>query len=77
MIELDINTISMAAMLGEFIIIMVLLWHLGRESAAHERKARADEREAIVRLIQNTRRRSVGEETNEFRDVLIEKIKGR
>ena len=77
MIELDVVTLSMGVLIGEFIIILVLMWHLGRESAAHERKARADEREAIVRLIQNTRRRSVGEETNEFRNVLIEKIKGR
>lgn len=77
MIELDINTVSFAAMLGEFIIIMVLLWHLGRESAAHERKAKKDEREAIVRLIQSTRRGLKTDETNELRDALIDKVRAR
>lgn len=77
MIELDIDTISMAAMLGEFIIIMVLLWHLGRESVAHERVAKKDEREAIVRLIQSTRRGLKADETNELRDALIDKVRAR
>ena len=77
MIELDIDTISMAAMLGEFIIIMVLLWHLGRESIAHERKAKAEERESIVRLIQSTRRGLKADETNELRDALIDKVRAR
>lgn len=74
---MDITTLSLAVLAGEFIIILILLGHLGRESAAHERRHRADEREAIIKVIQNTRRRSVGEETNEFRDALIEKIKAR
>lgn len=77
MIELDIDTISMAAMLGEFIIIMVLLWHLGRESMAHERKAKADEREAIVRVIQSTRRGLKTGEANELRDALVDKVRAR
>lgn len=77
MIELDINTVSAAAMVGEFIIIMVLLWHLGRESMAHERRAKKDEREAIVRLIQSTRRGLKTDEANELRDALIEKIRSR
>ena len=77
MIELDIDTISMAAMLGEFIIIMVLLWHLGRESVAHERVTRKDERESIVRLIQSTRRGLKADETNELRDALIDKVRAR
>lgn len=74
---MDITTLSLAVLAGEFIIILILLGHLGRESAGHERKHRADEREAIIKVIQNTRRRSVGDETNEFRNVLIEKIRQR
>ena len=74
---MDITTLSLAVLAGEFIIILILLGHLGRESAGHERKHQADEREAIIKVIQNTRRRSVGDETNEFRNVLIEKIKQR
>lgn len=77
MIELNVTNLSIGVLVGEFIIILVLMWHLGRESAAHERKHRADEREAIIKVIQNTRRRSVGDETNEFRNVLIEKIRQR
>ena len=77
MIDLDIDTLSLAAMLGEFIIIMVLLWHLGRESIAHERVAKKDEREAIVRLIQSTRRGLKTEEANELRDALIDKVRAR
>lgn len=74
---MDITTLSLAVLAGEFIIILILLGHLGRESAAHERRHRADEREAIIKVIQNTRRRSVSDETNEFRNVLIDKIKAR
>lgn len=77
MIELDINIVSMAVMVGEFIIIMVLFWHLGRESMAHERVAKKDEREAIVRLIQSTRRGLKADETNELRDALIDKVRAR
>lgn len=77
MINLDIDTLSLAAMVGEFIIIMVLLWHLGRESMAHERVAKKDEREAIVRLIQSTRRGLKTDEANELRDALIEKVRAR
>lgn len=77
MIELTTTNLSIAVLAGMFVIIMVLFWHLGRESAAHSEKAKADEREAIIRLIQNTRRRSVGEEANEFRGVIVEKIKQR
>lgn len=74
---MDVTTVALAVLAGKFIIILILLGHLGRESAGHERKYRADEREAILKLVQNTRRRSVSEETNEFREVLVEKIKGR
>ena len=77
MIELNVTNLSIGVLVGEFIIILVLMWHLGRESAAHERKSKAEEREAIIKVVQNTRRRSVGDETNEFRNVLIEKIKQR
>ena len=77
MIELTTTNLSLAALLGMFIIIMVLFWHLGRESAAREEKAKADERDAIIRLIQNTRRHSVSTETNEFRSAIVEKLKRR
>lgn len=74
---MDITTLSLAVLTGEFIIILILLGHLGREAAGYEKKHKADEREAIIKLIQNTRRRSVGDETNEFREALVEKIKAR
>lgn len=74
---MDITTLSLAVLIGEFIIILILLGHLGRESAGYEKKHKAEEREAIIKLIQNTRRRSVKAETNEFREALIEKIKAR
>lgn len=77
MIELDIDTVSLLAMAGEFVIIVMLLWHLGRESVAHERVAKKDEREAIVRLIQSTRRGLKTDETNELRDALIDKVRAR
>jgi len=51
--------------------------HLGRESAAHERKNRADEREKIVRLIQSTRRGLRSDEANELRDALIDKVRAK
>lgn len=77
MVFMDTTTLSLAVLAGEFIIILILLGHLGRESAGYERKHRSDEREAIIKVIQNTRRRSVSDETNEFRNVLIEKIRQR
>jgi hypothetical protein len=77
MIELTTTNLSLAALGGMFIIIMVLFWHLGRESVAHAEKAKADEREAIVRLVQSTRRGLKTEETNQLRDALIEKIRSR
>ena len=77
MIELNVTNLSLGVLVGEFIIILMLLWHLGRESAAHERKAKKDEREAIVRLIQSTRRSLKTEETNELRDALIDKVRAR
>lgn len=77
MIELNVTNLSIGVLVGEFIIILVLMWHLGRESAAHERKAKADEREAIVRIIQSTRRGLRGDETNELRDALIDKIRAK
>lgn len=77
MIELTTTNLSIAALAGMFVIIMVLFWHLGRESAAHEKKAREEEREAIVRLVQSTRRGLKTDETNQLRDALIEKIRAR
>lgn len=77
MIELNVTTLSLGVLVGEFIIILVLMWHLGRESAAHERKAKADEREAIVRIIQSTRRGLKTDEANELRDALIDKVRAR
>lgn len=77
MIELNVTNLSLGVLVGEFIIILVLMWHLGRESAAHERKAKADEREAIVRVIQSTRRGLKGEDAIELRDALIDKIRAR
>jgi hypothetical protein len=74
---MDTIYLSLAVLAGEFIIILILLGKLGRESDKYEQKYKAEEREAIVKVIQNTRRRSVGEETNEFRDALIEKIRSR
>ena len=77
MIELNVTTLSIGVLVGEFIIILVLMWHLGRESMAHSAKAKADEREAIVRLIQSTRRGLKGEDAIELRDALIEKVRSR
>lgn len=77
MIELDVTTLSLGVLVGEFIIILVLLWHLGRESAAHERRAKAQEREAIVKLLQSTRRGIKTDEANELRDALIDKVRAR
>ena len=77
MIELDVITLSMIVLAGEFVIILVLMWHLGRESAAHSARAKAEEREAIVRLIQSTRRGLRGVDVVELRDALIEKIRSR
>lgn len=77
MIELNVTTLSIGVLVGEFIIILVLMWHLGRESLAHSAKAKADEREAIVRLVQSTRRGLKTEETNQLRDALIEKVRAR
>jgi len=77
MIELDVVTLSMGVLIGEFVIILILLGHLGRESAAHERRNRADEREKIVRLIQSTRRGLKSDEANELRDALIGKVRSR
>ena len=77
MIELNVINLTLGVLVGEFIIILVLMWHLGRESAAHEHKAKSEERESIVRLIQSTRRGLKTDETNELRDALIEKIRSR
>ena len=77
MIELDVVTLSMGVLVGEFIIILVLMWHLGRESIARENVAKAKEREAIVKLIQSTRRGIRTDEANELRDALIEKVRSR
>lgn len=77
MFELDVVTLSMLVLAGEFIIILVLFWHLGRESAAHEKKAKAEEREAIVKLVQSTRRGLKADEVNELRGALIDKIRAR
>jgi hypothetical protein len=77
MIELDVVTLSMGVLVGEFIIILILMGHLGRESAAHERKAKAEEREAIVKVIQSTRRGLRGDAVNELRDALIDKVRSR
>jgi len=56
---------------------LILFWHLGRESAAHSEKAKAEEREGIVRLVQSTRRGLKTDEANQLRDALIEKIRSR
>jgi len=77
MIELNVINLAVGVLVGEFIIILVLFWHLGRESAAHERKNRADEREKIVRLIQSTRRGLRSDEANELRDALIDKVRAK
>lgn len=77
MIELNVTTLSLGVLVGEFIIILVLMWHLGRESMAHERRAKAQEREAIVKLIQSTRRGLKTDEANELRDALIDKVRAR
>ena len=77
MIELDVVTLSMGVLVGEFIIILYLMWHLGRESTAYSSKAKADEREAIVKVIQSTRRGLRTDEANELRDALIDKVRAR
>lgn len=77
MIELDVVTLSMGVLVGEFIIILILMGHLGRESAAHERKNKAEEREAIVKVIQSTRRGLRTDEANELRGALIDKVRSR
>ena len=53
------------------------MWHLGRESEANSNVARAKEREAIVKIIQSTRRGLKGDDAIELRDVLIEKVRAR
>lgn len=77
MIELTVTNLTLGVLAGEFVIILVLFWHIGRESMGHSIKAKADEREAIVRLIQSTRRGIKGEESSELRDALIEKVRAR
>lgn len=78
MVELNVTTLSIGVLVGEFIIIMILMWHLGRESMAHERKARADEREAIVKVVQSTRRGlNKSPEVVELRDALVDKLRSR
>ena len=77
MIELTTTNLSLAALVGMFVIILILFWHLGRESAAHSEKAKAEEREGIVRLVQSTRRGLKTDEANQLRDALIEKIRSR
>ena len=77
MIELTVTNLTLGVLVGEFVIILVLFWHLGRESMGHSVKAKADEREAIVRLIQSTRRGLKGEDAIELRDALIEKVRSR
>ena len=77
MIELNVTNLSIGVLVGEFIIILVLMWHLGRESIARENVAKAKEREAIVKLIQSTRRGIRTDEANELRDALIEKVRSR
>jgi len=77
MIELDVVTLSMGVLVGEFIIILVLMWHLGRESIANSNRAKAEEREAIVKVIQSTRRGLRGDAVNELRDALIDKVRSR
>lgn len=67
----------MATIAGLFLVILILFWHLGRESAAYARKNRRDERELILQLIKNTRRRSSSDEVNEFRDVIVDKIQNK
>lgn len=74
---MDTTTLALAVLVGEFLIILILLWHLGREASGYEKKYRSDEREAIIKIIQSTRRRSVSAETNEFRDLLVDKLRGR
>jgi len=67
----------MATIAGLFLVILILFWHLGRESVAVARKHRRDERELILQLIKNTRRRSSSDDVNEFREVIVEKIQSR
>ena len=77
MIELTTTNLTLGVLVGLFLIILILFWHLGRESEAHSAKAKADEREAIVRLIQSTRRGLKGQDAIELRDALIEKVRAR
>ena len=77
MIELTVTNLTLGVLVGEFVIILVLFWHIGRESMGHSMKAKADEREAIVRLIQSTRRGLKSADSNELRDALIEKVRAR
>jgi hypothetical protein len=77
MIELNVINLTLGVLDGEFVIILVLFWHIGRESMGHSMKAKADEREAIVRLIQSTRRGLKSADSNELRDALIEKVRAR
>ena len=77
MIELTVTNLTLGVLVGEFVIILVLFWHIGRESMGHSVKAKADEREAIVRLIQSTRRGLKSADSNELRDALIEKVRAR
>ena len=77
MIELNVTTLSMIVLAGEFLIILFLMWHLGRESEANSNVARAKEREAIVKIIQSTRRGLKGDDAIELRDALIEKVRAR
>jgi len=77
MIELTVTNLTLGVLVGEFVIILVLFWHIGRESIGHSMKAKADEREAIVRLIQSTRRGLKSADSNELRDALIEKVRAR
>jgi hypothetical protein len=71
------QNLTLLVLAAEFVIILVLFWHLGREESGREKKYRSDERDLIIRLIQSTRRRSVSDETNEFREILVEKLKNR
>jgi hypothetical protein len=77
MIELTVTNLTLGVLVGEFVVILVLFWHIGRESMGHSMKAKADEREAIVRLIQSTRRGLKSADSNELRDALIEKVRAR
>lgn len=77
MLELTVTNLTLGVLVGEFVIILILFWHVGRESMAHSARAKSEEREAVVRLIQSTRRGLKGAESNELRDALIEKVRAR